>query len=126
MHSSSAFLGVERSVTGQAWFARLDARGEAIAERLAQDQIASPMLARILIGRDVPPEDAARYLNPTLRDLLPDPARFADMGKAARRIANAIIAGEKIAVFGDYDVDGAASSALVARYCRHFGIEVEI
>lgn len=120
------FLNVERSVTGQAWFARLDVRGEAVAERMAQDQIASPILARILAGRDVLPENATRYLNPTLRDLLPDPARFTDMNKAARRIADAILASEKIAIFGDYDVDGAASSALIVRYCQHFGIETEI
>jgi single-stranded-DNA-specific exonuclease len=126
MHSSTAFLGVERSITGQAWFARLDVRGEAVAERLAQDQIASPILARILIGRDVLPDNATRYLNPTLRDLLPDPARFTDMDRAARRIADAIITGDKIAVFGDYDVDGAASSALIARYCAHFGMTTEI
>ena len=101
-------------------------RGEAVAERVAQDQIASPILARILIGRDVQPENVGQYLNPTLRDLLPDPARFTDMGKAARRIADAILASEKIAVFGDYDVDGAASSALIARYCQHFGMQAEI
>ncbi len=126
MQSSTPFLGVERSITGQAWFARLDARGEAVAERLAQNQVASPILARILVGREVSHDDAARYLNPTLRDLLPDPARFTDMDQAARRIADAILTGEKIAIFGDYDVDGAASSALIARYCQHFGISAEI
>ena len=126
MPSSKPFLDVERSIIGQAWFARLDARGESLAERMAQDQIASPILTRILVGRDVLPENAARFLNPTLRDLLPDPARFTDMNRAAQRIADAILASEKIAIFGDYDVDGAASSALIARYCAHFGMTPEI
>lgn len=126
MHSRTSFLGVERSVTGQAWLARLDARGEAIAERLAQDGVIAPILARILIGRDVAPEHVARYLSPALRDMLPDPARFSDMDKAAQRIAKAILTDETIAVFGDYDVDGAASSALIARYFQHFGLTAEI
>lgn len=126
MQSTAFFLGVERSISGQAWRTRLDLRGEAQAERMAQEQIASPILSRILVGRDVPLENAKRYLNPALRDLLPDPARFADMEKAARRIADAIISSEKIAIFGDYDVDGAASSALIARYCSHFGLAPEI
>jgi single-stranded-DNA-specific exonuclease len=121
-----SFLSVERSLTGQTWLPRLDARGEALAEQMAQDGTASSIVARILVGRGVTAENAARYLDPTLRVLLPDPARFTDMEKAAGRIADAITGGQRIAVFGDYDVDGAASSALIARYCRHFGLDVEI
>lgn len=116
------FLNVTASASGQAWFARLDGRAEALADQLTQMNLASPVLARVLAGRGVTPETAAAFLNPTIRETLPDPARFTDMDRAARRIADAIAKGEAVAVFGDYDVDGAASCALLARYFRHFGI----
>jgi single-stranded-DNA-specific exonuclease len=70
--------------------------------------------------------DAARFLDPTIRDLLPDPASLTDMEQAASRIADAVTRKEKVAIFGDYDVDGAASSALLKRFLAHFGVESEI
>jgi single-stranded-DNA-specific exonuclease len=111
---SEAFLGVERSVTGRRWRARpTDERvGLAIAQRLGLPEI----VGRLLAGRGIGPEAAESFLNPTLRDLLPDPSRFHDMDGAAARLASAVKAGESIAVFGDYDVDGATSSALLARF----------
>ncbi|MGB6087221.1 single-stranded-DNA-specific exonuclease RecJ, partial [Parvibaculum sp.] len=84
------------------------------------------IVARVLAGRGVAPEDCAAYLAPSLRTLLPDPSTLADMDKAAVRVADAIIAGEKIAVFGDYDVDGATSSALLHRFFREVGRELRI
>src|SRR5260370_42423024 len=111
---SEAFLGVERSVTGRRWRARQgDERARlAIAQRLALPEI----VGRLLAGRGIRPEAAESFLNPTLRDLLPDPSRFRDMDGAAERVARAVRDGEGVGVFGGYDVDGAASSALLARF----------
>jgi single-stranded-DNA-specific exonuclease len=121
---SEAFLGVERSVTGRRWRARLvdDRAGLVIAQRLALPEI----VGRLLAGRGVAPEAAESFLNPTLRDLLPDPSRFHDMDSAAERLARAVKDGEAIAVFGDYDVDGATSSALLARFFAAAGRPIRI
>ena len=73
-------------------------------------------------ARGVTADDAERFLDPTIRDLLPDPASLTDMDKAAARLADAIMRREKVAIFGDYDVDGAASSALLKRFLAHFGV----
>ena len=94
----------------------------AIAQALGVPDV----VARVLAGRGVDAAGAERFLDPTIRDLLPDPASLTDMEKAASRIADAVVAGEKVAIFGDYDVDGAASSALLKRFLDHFGIQSEI
>ncbi|MBC8130348.1 MAG: single-stranded-DNA-specific exonuclease RecJ, partial [Rhizobiaceae bacterium] len=80
----------------------------------------------VLAARGVAPDEALRFLAPAIRDLMPDPSSLTDMDVAAGRIADAIDRHEKIAIFGDYDVDGAASSALLYRYLRHFGILADI
>jgi single-stranded-DNA-specific exonuclease len=80
----------------------------------------------VLAGRGVVLDDAASFLDPTLRSLMPDPDTLTDCRKASDRLAQAIKRREKVVVFGDYDVDGAASSALMARFLRHFGIDAEI
>ena len=118
------FLGVERSLTGKRWEERLaDGRqGLALAQQLDMPEI----VGRVLAARGVTPEEAERFLNPTLRDYLPDPSAVMDMDRAAARLLQAIEAGEKIAVFGDYDVDGATSSAVLARFFAALGIELEI
>jgi single-stranded-DNA-specific exonuclease len=107
------FLGVERSLTGRAWRARLDLRGEAVATAMTQRDIASEVLARVMVGRGVGLENAAAYLSPSLRQDLPDPSLLTDMDVAASRFADAVQAKEPIAIFGDYDVDGATSAALL-------------
>ena len=121
---SEAFLGVERSVTGRRWRARpSDERaGLALAQRLDLPEI----VGRLLAGRGIGPEAAESFLNPTLRNLLPDPSRFHDMDGAADRLARAVREGEGIAVFGDYDVDGATSSALLARFFAAAGRPIRI
>lgn len=120
----AAFLGVERSVTGRFWRARLDARGETRATTITQrhDGV-SELLARVLAGRGVEPDAVAEFLDPTVRRLMPDPDRLTDMPKAAARIADAVQRGETIAIFGDYDVDGATSAAVLAKFLRHAGSE---
>lgn len=79
------------------------------------------VLARVLASRGVLPDDAQPYLAPRLRDLMPDPSTLQDMDKAANRIADAIERGEKVAIFGDYDVDGACSAALLATFLQRCG-----
>jgi single-stranded-DNA-specific exonuclease len=120
------FLDVRKSATGLAWEHRLDARQENIALAVSQTHGIPEIVARVLAGRGVGLEDAPAFLDPTIRSLLPDPASLTDMSRAAARIATAITAREKVAIFGDYDVDGAASSALLKRFLAHYGLDVEI
>ncbi len=120
------FLDVRQSASGLAWEHRLTPRQENIALAIAQSSGMPEITARVLAGRGVLPEDAERFLDPTIRDLLPDPMRFTDMEPAAERILRAVVRRERVAIFGDYDVDGAASSAMVKRFLGHFGIESEI
>jgi single-stranded-DNA-specific exonuclease len=118
-----SFLGVEQSATGRAWRDRLDARGQTRALAIAQRHTLPELLARILAGRGIEAEEAASFLDPAVRDLMPDPNVLADMPVAAARLADAVMGGESIAIFGDYDVDGASSAAVLARFLRHAGID---
>ncbi|THF58411.1 single-stranded-DNA-specific exonuclease RecJ [Ollibium composti] len=120
------FLDVRRSATGLAWAHRLSERQDMAALAIAQGQGVPDIVARVLAGRDVLAHEAARFLDPTIRDLLPDPASLTDMEKAAARLAEAVMAREKVAIFGDYDVDGASSSALLKRFLGHFDVPSEI
>ncbi|MCK9552535.1 single-stranded-DNA-specific exonuclease RecJ, partial [Aquamicrobium sp.] len=115
-----------RSATGIFWEHRLSDRQDMIALAIAQGHGVPDIVARVLAGRGVQAAEAARFLDPTIRDLLPDPASLTDMEQAASRIADAVVRKEKVAIFGDYDVDGAASSALLKRFLAHFGVESEI
>lgn len=121
-----AFLGVERSISGQRWVSRLDQAGQNRALAISQVHGYSDLIGRVLAGRGVSLDDAATFLDPTLRALMPDPDTLTDCRKAAERLSQAISRREKVVVFGDYDVDGAASSALMARFLGHFGLEAEI
>ncbi|HEU5016616.1 MAG TPA: single-stranded-DNA-specific exonuclease RecJ [Pseudolabrys sp.] len=116
------FLGVTRSATGRAWRDRLDARGQTRALAIAQRHGLPELLARVLAGRGIGAEEAESFLDPSLRRLLPDPYNLTDMEGAANRLADAILAGESVAIFGDYDVDGATAAALLCRYLRHCGL----
>ncbi|MFZ1814217.1 MAG: single-stranded-DNA-specific exonuclease RecJ [Rhizobiaceae bacterium] len=120
------FLGVSSSVSGQRWMERLDGVGRNTALAIAQASGLPDLVARVLAGRGVSAEDAERFLDPTIRDLMPDPSVLTGMDSLAERLARAIRAGERIAIFGDYDVDGAASSALLARFLDFHGTEHEI
>jgi single-stranded-DNA-specific exonuclease len=117
------FLGVERSVCGRAWRDRLDERGSARALTIAQRHDDVPeLLARILAGRGVEVDEVASFLDPTVRALMPDPDVLAGMPAAAARLADAVTRGETVAIFGDYDVDGATSAATLGRYLQHCGL----
>ena len=113
------FLAVERSVYGRRWRLRSGdvAEGQAIAERLALPEI----VGRLLAQRGVDCDRAPGFLAPRLRDQLTDPSHLRDMDIAAARLVRAVREGETIAVFGDYDVDGATSAALLARFFAAIG-----
>jgi single-stranded-DNA-specific exonuclease len=118
-----AFLGVARSATGRLWRDRLDARGAAQALAIVQRHQLPEMLARVLAGRGVDLDAVDDFLDPTIRKLMPDPFTVTQMEAAAKRISDAVTRGEKVAIFGDYDVDGATSSALLAWHLRHCGLD---
>ncbi len=124
MAIAAPFLGVERSLLGRRWRQRAsdDRAALALAQRLALPE----PVARVLAGRGVGVAEAEGFLNPTLRALLPDPLHLRDMAAAAARIAAAVMAGEPIGVFGDYDVDGATSAALLERFFAAIGVPVRV
>jgi single-stranded-DNA-specific exonuclease len=113
-------FGVARSFLGRRWTLREADDDAARALGLAHN--ISPLLARLLAARSVTAEQAGDLLNPTLKRLLPEPRSLKDMDKAVARARAAIERGEKIAVFGDYDVDGSASAALVSDFFSALGI----
>ncbi|HEX2655412.1 MAG TPA: single-stranded-DNA-specific exonuclease RecJ [Xanthobacteraceae bacterium] len=117
------FLNVERSVAGRAWRDRLDDRASARALSMTQRHGISEVLARILAGRNVGVDEVDVFLDPSLKRLMPDPTVITDMTAASARIVDAIQKGERIAIFGDYDVDGATSSALLARFMLAAGVD---
>jgi len=115
-------LGVGCSVTGRRWVWRQgeERTGLAIAQRLGVPEL----VGRLLAARGVAMDDAAAFLEPTLRGLMPDPSVLTDMDAAAARLARAVQAGETVAVFGDYDVDGACSAAIMILTLRALGCPV--
>src|SRR5580704_12609147 len=123
MAENRLFLGVENSATGRAWRDRLDERGAARALAIAQRHELPELLARVLAGRNVEADAVDAFLDPTVKRLMPDPLVLIAMKEAAERIADAVTRGESVAIFGDYDVDGATSSALLARFLRRGGID---
>jgi len=121
-----SFLDVDRSASGRRWVSALDTRMEASALAMAQKLGLPDILCRVLAARGVGATEAARFLQPKLRDEMPDPSTLTDMETAAARLCAAIARRERVAIFGDYDVDGAASSALLWRYLSHFGLDPTI
>lgn len=117
--SIKAFLGVDNSLGNRRWVER---RGdERLAAALSQRFGLPEVVGRVMASRGVTLDGAAAYLSPTLRDLLPDPSHLKDMDAAAARLAAAVADGQMIGIFGDYDVDGATSSALLSNYLRSVG-----
>jgi single-stranded-DNA-specific exonuclease len=107
-------LGVERSAAGQPWKWRRSGEPGLTMDALVDE---------LLLARGVVREDLERHRRPTIRDFLPDPSCFQDMDKGAKRLADAVLAGEKVAIFGDYDVDGATSAALLMLLLRRLGAD---
>jgi single-stranded-DNA-specific exonuclease len=115
-----AFLNVESSLTGRRWTGPTEAELR-LAEAMAQTTRLPLALCQTLVRRGVTPDEAAAFLAPSLRDLLPDPLTLKDMGPAAARFLQALRRRERIAVFADYDVDGGASAALLLTWLRAMG-----
>lgn len=118
--TQKAYLNVEHSVTGRRWLGPT-AEADRLAEGLAQETRLPLPLARILVARGVTAPESESFLEPQLRELLPDPRSLMDMETAAGRFLKAVRNRERIAVFADYDVDGGASAALVLTWLRGMG-----
>lgn len=126
MSSEPAALGVTQSLRGQAWRWRGGNMDLAQSEsRADQAGFGDDILTQLLLSRGVEREDIARTSAPTLRNFLPDPSEFQDMDIAASRLAEAIISGEKVTIYGDYDVDGATSAALLIHLFRLLGHQAD-
>ncbi|MCB2066542.1 MAG: DHH family phosphoesterase, partial [Erythrobacter sp.] len=117
MASHTAVLGVTQSLSGKAWHWR---GGNMQVDGDPHD-LGNDIATQLLLARGVAREDLDRHRQPSLREFLPDPSTFNDMDRAAERLAEAVIARETITVYGDYDVDGATSSALLIRLIRTLG-----
>jgi single-stranded-DNA-specific exonuclease len=122
--SDEMVLGVKSSLKDRTWIPRLKDDRLAIthAQRLGLPEV----VGRVLAGRDVALEDAKAFLNPSLKHSMPDPTVLRDLSKAVERLALALEKGEQIAVFGDYDVDGATSSALLKRFFDQISASLEV
>jgi single-stranded-DNA-specific exonuclease len=120
------YLGVTRSVKEQVWRERLNPQQIRLATAICQQEELPDLLGRILAARGATLENVATLMAPTLKAMLPDPSSLQDMDIGAARFAEAIVKGERIAVFGDYDVDGACSSALMTRYLQAHGLTPQI
>ena len=107
-------LNIERSLTGQPWRWRRSGGDSGSLDSLVDE---------LLLARGVAREDLARHRDPRIRDFLPDPSCFRDMDIGAARLADAVERNETVAIFGDYDVDGATSAALLALLLRRLGAE---
>jgi single-stranded-DNA-specific exonuclease len=121
---TAGFLGVVRSLSGRSWRQR-----PAPAELVRRHQLESGLdepIARALAARHIAAGEAQHYLNPTLKALFPDPSSFLDMDRAAEVLVDGLMRGRPMAVFADYDVDGASSAALLVRWFRAMGAELPI
>ncbi len=117
MATRSKVLGVEQSLSGKAW----EWRGGNMQLEGGVHSLAEDITTQLLLSRGVEPDDLDRHRQPSLRGFLPDPSQFNDMDRAAERIAEAVLTRESITIYGDYDVDGATSSALMIRLIRMLG-----
>jgi single-stranded-DNA-specific exonuclease len=121
---TDALLGVEQSLGGRKW--RLREADDGAVATIARQHGLPDALARVIAARGIPPEGAGPYLTPRLRDVFPDPSDLADMDRAAGLIWDALEAERNIAVFADYDVDGATSAAQLVRWLRAAGHDADI
>jgi len=109
-----------RSITGQQWRWR-----GGVVDGRDDDLRPDDLVTQLLLARGCPREDLSRYAAPSVRAFMPNPSVFVDMDKAASRLANAVLGQEKVTVFGDYDVDGATSAALLIRVLRDLGLSAD-
>lgn len=122
----AAFLGVAQSVRGNRWQERLPSAQRALATAIAQQFGLPDLMGRVLAARGIGLDEVEVFLDPSLKSLMPDPSTLRDMDRCAARLADAIERADPVAIFGDYDVDGACSSALMARFLVHHGAPARI
>jgi single-stranded-DNA-specific exonuclease len=113
-------LGIDKSLSGRVWRWRA---GNMALDSGAATGLEHDLVTQLLLARGVAPEDIERHRNPSLRAFLPDPSLLRDMDAAAERLAQAVLAREQVTVYGDYDVDGATSAALLIRLLRDLGLD---
>ena len=123
LKSMNHACGIASSITGRNWTWR---GGNMDWSDMGDMAPGDALVRQLLLARGVAPGDIDRHRQPTLREFLPDPSEFRDMNVAAERIAQAILTGESVTVFGDYDVDGATSAALIARLFAMLGQKVGV
>ena len=123
---ADAYLGVAQSAKGYRWRERLSAEQINIATAISQQHNLPELLGRVLAARGVGLDNVPSVLDPTIKELMPDPSTLQDMDKGAARLADAIEAKTNIAIFGDYDVDGGSSSALMQRFLNAHGLNGRI
>ncbi|MFT3731147.1 MAG: single-stranded-DNA-specific exonuclease RecJ [Hyphomicrobium sp.] len=121
-----SFLGVTKSARGFAWRERLPAHLKQTATAISQRHGLPDLIGRVLAARGIGLDAVPTFLDPSLKALMPDPSTLRDMDKAAARLADAIEAKQQVAIFGDYDVDGACSSALMKRFLEVHGAPARI
>ncbi len=124
--NAGPFLGVAASARGFAWRERLDPGAANLALAISQQHGLPELLGRVLAARGIGLDEVPVVLDPTIKALMPDPSTLQDMDKAARRLADAVQKRERVAIFGDYDVDGACSSALMRRFFLAHGSDATI
>ncbi len=120
-----SFLGVEQSLTGRRWVGP-SPEVERATEMLVQQAGLPRAVCQVLARRGVPPMEAAGFLEPKLKELLPDPRSMKDMETAATRFLKAVREKQRIAVFADYDVDGGSSAALLLVWLRQMGLQATL
>ncbi len=116
--TSPSILGLDRSISGRTWRWRGGNMDMGSGASLDHD-----LVTQLLLSRGVAADDVERHRSPSLRAFLPDPSALRDMDAAAERLAQAVLTGETMTVYGDYDVDGATSAALLIRLLRALGLE---
>lgn len=121
--SQPCVFNVQKSASGRAWKNRLDAEDVRLAAMIAQRNGLPDMVSRVLAARGVTADNVEQFWAPSLKTDLPDPSTLTDMNRTADRIAQAVQNREKIAIFGDYDVDGATSTALMVRFLNALGLQ---
>lgn len=119
------FLGVEQSLTGRRWVGP-KAELERAAEMMTQQTDLPRAVCQVLARRGVPVMEARGFLDPKLKELLPDPRDMKDMETAAARFLDAVRHRQKIAVFADYDVDGGCSAAMLLVWLRQMGLQATL
>ena len=117
-----SYLGIEKSILGKQWIGP-SSEQERNQEKLFQETGFPIALCAVLSRLKIDTNSAPKYLEPTLKELMPEPSKLKDMTKAAERILHSVKTGEKIAIFADYDVDGACSAALLINWFRFFNVE---